>query len=216
LFDITGVNPMNSKELATQTRFEVPENWAKWWQITGHFLACNTSSRRENRALHTGNRTSRSVWILFCLLGLPAMARAQTNKTSWENLSKLHAGQKIQVAGMKSKTVSGTFQSFSDAAIALQTQAGEQTIQRVDVRNVKLMENHHRLRNALIGGAVGAGAGAGIGAATYKSCSPTSSFCVQPVGRGTQTGVGAAAGLAVGAAVGALWPSHETIYRSTN
>jgi hypothetical protein len=207
---------MNSKALATQARLEVPENRAKRWQITGHSLARNTSSRRENRPLLTGDRTSQTLGLLLCLLGLPAMARAQTHKTSWENLSTLHAGQKIQVAGMKSKTVSGMFESFSNAAISLQTQAGEQTIQRVDVRSVKLMENHHRLRNALIGGAVGAGAGAGIGAATYKTCSPSSSFCLQPVGRGAQTGVGAAVGLAAGAAVGALWPSHETIYRSTN
>jgi hypothetical protein len=207
---------MNSKALVIRPALELPEKWAKRWQLSGHFPACKSCGRRENRTLCPSGRTSRTLWIFLCLLGLPAIARAQTNQSSWENLSTLQAGQKIQVAGMKSKTVSGTFESFSDAVISLQTQTGQQTIQRMDVRSVKLMENHHRVRNALIGGAVGAGAGAGIGAATYKSCSPSSTFCIQPVGKGAQAGIGALAGLAVGAAIGALWPSHKTIYRSTN
>ncbi|MGA7913732.1 MAG: hypothetical protein WCA00_00750 [Candidatus Acidiferrales bacterium] len=206
---------MKNKELEVRTIPEVAENWAKRCQLYGHSLGSHTSARRKYDTLHSGGWTSRTLWILIFLLGMPAMVCAQTNQSSWENLSTLHAGQKIQVAGMKSKTVSGTFESFSDAAISLQTQSGEQTIQRKDIRGVKLMENHHRLRHALIGSAVGAGVGAGIGAAAYQPCSPTSSFCISPGGRGTPSAIGAVAGLAAGAAVGALWPSHKTIYRAT-
>jgi hypothetical protein len=135
------------------------------------------------------------------------MACAQTSQSPWENLSTLHAGQKIQIAGMKTKTVSGTFASFSDAAISLQTQRGEQTIQRQDIRNVKLIENTRRVRNALVGAAVGAGAGAGIGAAAWENHGYAG-------GKGTGAGVSAAIGAVVGATVGALWPSHKTIYRA--
>lgn len=135
------------------------------------------------------------------------MARAQTSQSPWENLSTLHAGQKIQVAGMKTKTVSGAFASFSDGAISLQTRRGEQTIERQDIRNVKLIENKRRLRNALIGAAVGAGAGAGIGAAAWENHGYAG-------GKGTGAGVSAAIGAVVGATVGALWPSHKTIYRA--
>jgi hypothetical protein len=215
-FDLRGVNPMNKWGLAIQSGAETPENWAKWCQFSGHFLAWNTAGRRQNRASHPGSRTLRTLWILLCLLGLPAMARAQTSQSSWENLGTLHAGQKIQVAVLKSKTVSGSFVSVSDTAISLQTRDGEQTIQRPNVRNVKLLENKHRLRNAAIGGAVGAGVGAGIGAATYQSCKPAQSFCINPIGRGGQAGIAAVVGFAGGALVGALWPSHKTIYRSTN
>ena len=136
------------------------------------------------------------------------------------NLSALVMGQKIQIVDMNSKKHSGTFVQVSDTAISYQETAGEQTIEKHDVRSVKLMTNKHRLRNTLIGmgigGGVGAGVGAGIGAATFHSCS-SQSFCIQPVGQGGQTGIAAAfgfaGGAAVGAVVGALSPSHSTIYR---
>jgi hypothetical protein len=150
----------------------------------------------------------RIFWILACLLAMPSVASAQ-----WENLNTLQAGQKIQVL-QTSKKDSGTFLSVSDKEISLQGKSGAQTIQRQNVRSVKLMENRHRLRNTLIGSGIGAAAGAGIGAAAYQPCSPTSTFCVAPGGRGLPTAIGAVLGAAGGAAVGALWPSHETIYRA--
>jgi hypothetical protein len=156
----------------------------------------------------------RKLGIFLCVLGMPFVAQAQGNKTSWENLSGLAPGHKIQVTGMNSKKVSGAFVSVSDAAISLQDSGGEQTIQKADVRIVKLMENKHRLRNAAIGAAVGAGVGAGIGAGAWGSCSNKDEFCIDPGGRGVGAGIGAAAGGATGAVVGALWPSHETLYRA--
>jgi hypothetical protein len=170
-----------------------------------------------NRNLYAGNGaiskrrddTMRKLWILAFVLGLPCAASAQ-----WENLNTLRVGQKIQVIEVNSKKDSGTFLSVSDKTISLQGKSSEQTVRRQDVRSVKLMENKHRLRNALIGGAVGAGAGAGIGAATYSSCTSTNTFCINPIGRGGLAGIGAVVGLAAGASVGALWPSHESIYRA--
>ena len=48
-----------------------------------------------------------------------------------------------------------TFVSISDAAISYQQTAGEQTIQKQDVRSVKLMKTKHRLLNtAVLGGLV--------------------------------------------------------------
>lgn len=199
---------MRNKELVAQTIPEVAENWAKRCQLSGHSLGSHASARRKHGTLHSGTWTSRTLWLLLFLLGMPAMVRAQTNQSSWESLSTLQVGQKIQVAGMKSKTVSGTFESFSDAAISLQTQSGEQTIQRKDIRGVKLIENKRRARNALIGAAIGAGAGAGIGAAAWENHGYEG-------GKGTGAGISAAIGAVGGAIVGALWPSHKTIYRAT-
>jgi outer membrane lipoprotein SlyB len=104
---------------------------------------------------------------------------------------------------MNSKKVSGTFLNVSDAAISVQEEAGSQTIQRQDVRSVKLMKNKHRLRNTLIGAGVGASVGAVMGAA------PSDNF----FGRGFGAAIGAVVVLLPGAVVGALVPSHETIYR---
>jgi hypothetical protein len=149
----------------------------------------------------------RSPWILILALGMPCVSSAQ-----WQNLNTLHAGQKIQVVEMNSKKDSGTFLKVSDQTISLQGKSGERTILRKDVSSVKLMENKHRLRNALIGGAVGAGVGAGIGAVAYQPCSPSNSFCLNPGGRGLPAAIGAVVGLAGGAVIGALWPSHKTVY----
>jgi len=153
----------------------------------------------------------RKSLLLICVLGLSCVSWAQTNRASWSNLSGLQAGQKIQIVDMNSKKHSGTFVSVSGTALSYQDSPDVQTIQKQDVHSVKLMKNKHRLRNALIGGAVGACAGAGIGAATNHPCS-SQSFCVQPIGRGGAAGIGAVVGFVGGAVVGVLLPSHETIY----
>jgi hypothetical protein len=153
----------------------------------------------------------RKLLFLICVLGIPCAARAQSKSTTWENLITLQAGEKIHVVEMNSKKVSGRFSNVSDAAISLQAEASEQTIQRRDVRSVKLMKHQHRLRNTLIGAAVGFGAGTGIGAAAAHPCSPSQPYCLAP-GRGIPAAFGGVIGLIGGAVVGALVPSHRTIY----
>ncbi len=106
--------------------------------------------------------------IAFCVLGLPCLSSAQAASASWTNLSVIQPGQKIQVVQINSKKISGTFLNVSDPGITLQEKAGEKTIERPDVRIVRLMKNKHRLRNTLLGAGIGAGAGAGIGAASYR------------------------------------------------
>ena len=165
----------------------------------------------------------RKILFLICVLGIPSASQAQTSQAAWPNLSALNAGWKIEIVEMNSKKHSGTFVSFSDAAISWQGTTGEQTVQKQDVRSVKLLENKHRRRNTLIGAAVGGGVGAsvgaGIGAATFHSCS-SQPFCIQPVGEGGQVGIAAVVGLvaggAVGAIIGALTHSHKVIYSVTS
>jgi len=152
----------------------------------------------------------RKALFLICVLAIPCASSAQGDKTSWTNLSILHPGQKIQVVETNSKKHSGTFVSFSETAIVYEDAAGGQTIPRQDVRRVKLSENKHHLRNALIGGAVGAGVGAGIGAAAEPSC--TGNDCINVIGKGAVAGIGAVVGFGVGAVVGVSLPSHHTVY----
>jgi hypothetical protein len=150
--------------------------------------------------------------FLICVLAIPCALFAQNSESSWANLNTIQAGEKVQVVGINSKKVSGTFQRASDAAISLQEASGAQTIQRQDVRSVKLMGHSHRLRNALIAGGVGAGVGAVIGAAADTPCS-SQSFCIHPFGRGAAAAIVGIVGFLAGAAVGALLPGHKTIYR---
>jgi hypothetical protein len=150
----------------------------------------------------------RKLLFLICVLGMPCTSWAQNNPASWESLNTIPAGEKIQLVEMNSKKVSGTFVSVSDVAISLQEEAGQQTIQRQDVRSVKLMKRQDLVRNTLIVGAVGAGIGAGLGAGTYGS----SPKCCAT--RGQIAGLSALIGFVGGAIVGALVPDHKTIYRS--
>ena len=149
--------------------------------------------------------------FFICIVGLSCVSWAQTDRASWTNLNGLLVGQKIQIVDMHTKKYSGTFVNVSDASISCHGNAGEQTVQRQDVRSVKLMENKRRLRNTLVGGAVGAGAGAIILAAIDRPCS-SQGFCIHPIGRGGAAGIGAAVGLLGGAVLGALLPSHKMIY----
>ena len=151
------------------------------------------------------------ILVLLCVLGLSCASVAQTHQDSWAILSRLQPGQNIQVVDTASKKHSGTFTSVSETAISFRASAGEQSIQKQDVHSVRLMKNTHRLRNTLIVAGVGAGVGAGIGAATHKSCAP-GAFCLDVGGRGLPAAIGAVIGGLGGAAVGALLPSHSTIY----
>jgi hypothetical protein len=132
---------------------------------------------------------------------------AQAVPSSWTNLNGLRAGQKIQIVEINSKKHTGIFESFSDSAISIKDAAGEASIQRQDVRTVKLMENHHRLRNILIGTGIGAGAGAGIAAAAWESSGYLR-------GKGTGAALGAGLGGLGGLIVGTVVPSHDTICRA--
>jgi len=153
----------------------------------------------------------RKSLLLICVLELSCVSWAQTNRASWANLTGLQAGQKIEIVDLNSKKHFGTFVNVTDTVISYQDGAGERTIPKEDVRSVKLMKNKHRLRNTLIGGAVGAGAGAGIGAATNHPCS-SQGLCIHPIGKGGTAGIGAVVGFLGGAVVGVLLPSHEMIY----
>jgi hypothetical protein len=153
----------------------------------------------------------RKLLFLLCILGLPRALWAQSNPASWENLNMLQKGENIQVVEMNSKRVSGAFLNVSDAGVSLQEKAGQQIVQREDIRSVKLTRHQHRLRNTLIGAAIGAGAGAGIGTVGHRQGSlqnPNGTF-IKP---GQGAAIGAVLGLVGGAVVGALIPSHKTIY----
>lgn len=147
----------------------------------------------------------RKFVLLICALGISCAAVAQSNHGSWTNLGKLMPGQRIQIVEVTKQKHSGTFVSVSDSAISFNNAAGSESIPRQSVRSVKLLKSSHRLRNALIGGAVGAGAGGGITAAAWESHGFLG-------GKGAGAAVGAVIGGVGGLIVGALLPSHDTVY----
>ena len=159
------------------------------------------------------------IFLLMWSIGLSCAALGQTTRGSWEVLSSLQLGQNIQVIDSSSNKHAGTFMSVSETAISLRVASGERSIQKEDVRSVKLLANKRRGRNTLVGAAVGGGIGAGVGAivgaATHKGCA-SEAFCLDIIGEGGSAGIGAAVGLLggviTGGAIGALTPSHITVY----
>ena len=149
----------------------------------------------------------RKIFLVLLVHGLACTAFAQTGGASWANLRGLQPGQRIQVVGMTSKKHSGNFVSVSDTAISYRETNGEQSIPKQGVLSVKLMENKHRFRSALIGAAIGAGIGA---ASTDRP-----GDILTDVSRAKGAGVGAILGLIGGGTLGALLPSHSTIYQVT-
>jgi hypothetical protein len=147
----------------------------------------------------------RSTLLMVCLLGTSFCAVAQNAQSSWTSLSRLSPGQKIRIVESDSKKHTGAFENISDTAITLRDANGEASIPRQDVRSVKLMRSDRRLRNTLLGLAIGAGAGAGITAAAWESHGFLG-------GRGDGALVGAAIGGVAGLAIGVSLPTGKTIY----
>lgn len=151
-----------------------------------------------------------ALWALVFSLSL--LTFAQSNQSAWTKLAALQPGQAIQVVDTAAKKYSGTFVSVSDTALAIQETSSQQSLQKQDVRSVKLMQakSSNRGRNILIFGAIGAGAGAGIGAAV------SSSNCLGCNNKARVAGIGAGVGALIGVVVGAVIPAHgsTTVYNA--
>lgn len=126
---------------------------------------------------------------------------------SWDNLSQLTMGQRIEVVDMQLKSVRGDFTSYAEDLISLRVGEDNVSIPRSDVFRVTDQEQSHRLRNVLLGLALGGAAGAGAGALITSAVADSSE-----VGYGASTGL--LVGMAGGAALGAILPSSVTLYRA--
>jgi hypothetical protein len=149
----------------------------------------------------------RLILLVVGSIVLAGQLLAQTAQDSWDNLKRLRAGQKIEVVNTDMKSVKGSFVSYAEDGISLQTDKGPLTIERARVMRISLREHSKRARNALIGAAVGAGAGLALGAAGDRGIHETGEG---NFAKAIFTPIGAGAGAGIGAAM----PSYETIYRA--
>ncbi len=155
----------------------------------------------------TGNAPDR-LWA--------AQPQAAADETGWSNLQQLRVGQKIEVVDTNLKKYKGTFLSFSEEAISLRVKKQEVAVQREDVFRVSLRGKSKRLRNVLIGMAIGAGAGAALAAAeNSRTCGNQPLVSCFDLDFGAITyAVLVPVGGAVGAGIGAAFPGYQTIYRA--
>jgi hypothetical protein len=143
-------------------------------------------------------------------ISLPAQ---EPGEHSWGNLQQVRVGQKIEVVDTNLKKLKGTFLSFSDEAISLRIGKDEVGVQREDVFRVSLRGKSKRLRNALIGMAIGAGAGVAAAEISIRASEP--GFFPKRAFWQVPYVVLVSAGIAAGAGIGAAFPpGYQTIYRA--
>jgi len=106
---------------------------------------------------------------------------------------------------MNLKAGEGTFVEHTEDAITLRVKGDLVSIPRAEVFRVTLQERSKRLRNALIGMAIGGGAALAIGAAVDSSFSESDEHLAKTIF--TPIGLGAGAG------IGASMAGYETVYR---
>jgi len=138
---------------------------------------------------------------LFLLLAACAIMHGQ----DWSLVQNVSRDSHVRVK-TRSGSVAGTVDSVSADRIALRTGSGEQAISRADVVQVKIRSHSRRIRNGVLGTAIGAGAGIGIGVAICPGCS----------GEGKPLkfiGPLLALGAGLGAAVGFGPPAYQSIYK---
>ncbi len=150
----------------------------------------------------------RTILATLLLVLVPCLAVAQKPEDSWQNLSQLRAGQKIEVVDMNLKSLKGAFVSFTEEAISLRVNGDDVLVEKAKVLRVTDRTTARRGRNALLGLAIGLGTGFAVGAALDSS---ELSGGAQGAMKAGLTPLGGA----VGAAIGAMKPSGaRTIYRA--
>jgi hypothetical protein len=124
----------------------------------------------------------------------------------WSSVQSISRDTQVKVR-TTSADVSGAFSSASADSIVVRTDSGERAIQRSDVRQVKMRSRSRRIRNGVLGTAIGVGAGIGLGIAICPGCS----------GEGKPLkfiGPFVAVGVGIGAAAGFGPHAYQTVYKA--
>ncbi len=143
---------------------------------------------------------------MYLKLAVCLMMTSVAFAAGWEAVQRVAPDHKVEVVMAKGETTRGTFVSANETAIVFRTKSGEQSIQRADVRKVRVADPSRRMRNGLLGTAIGLGAGIGLGFAVCPYCpnEGNGSKYIAPM---------SAAGAGAGAAAGFLPAPYSTIYR---
>lgn len=128
--------------------------------------------------------------------------------SDWGAVQRIPSAQRIEVTERSGGgRLLGTLVSAGPDSIVVREASGERSIQRVDIREVRVFDPGRRNHRGLLWTLIGAGAGAGASLAACVSCS----------GEGHGTAKYLPLGLPVGAAVGALGflsSPYRTVYRN--
>ena len=156
------------------------------------------------------SRSAMAIGLVGCLLALPlvettALQEAQppveTSITDWNNLRQLRVGDKVEVVRHNLGKHKGKVLAWTEESISLRLKNQDVTIPREEVYRVTWLSKSRRggNRNVLIGLALGAAVGAVAASAAHEPVGAVILFSTP---------------LFIGIGVGAVIPSHPTIYRA--
>ena len=152
--------------------------------------------------MHTAKTVTLLLLLASALLGGDGTADPP-NKRSWNSLTSLRAGQKIQVKTRTTGNWKGTFLAFTPDSISIYAKNSDREIPRSEVLAVKRSSGAVRLRNTLIGAGIGAAAGAGIALPNMNQ------------GDAAYSALGyAALAMVTSTVVGAVLPAYATVYET--
>ena len=157
--------------------------------------------RAQGILLHS---TLSILLVIGC--GIPVAAQSGPMR-SWDTVRAVKPGEQIQIRDAEGNRHHGTLTSVSADAITLQTRRGPLSIDASRVRTVQTPSSSRRLRNLVIGAAIGVGVGVAIDQSVGTYLRNESGF-----GPGARA-VTYVAPIAVGGGLGAL-PAYRTIYRA--
>jgi len=140
--------------------------------------------------------------VTFALLCALVTAANGQDRSDWQSLAQLQAGDKIRLS-LKTGPVEGAFQNWTPQEVT----AGTVTARREDVVKIERYRKSGggRGKHAAIGAAIGFGGGFAMGAAV-GGCRPNE-ICLGS--RGTWGAACGGVGALIGAGVGALIPPHH-------
>ncbi len=130
------------------------------------------------------------------------------NAQSWDALNALKPGDRIEVLAAGGKQYKGTFSALSPDSLSLETGNSQVAVERARVRRVKVRSGSRRVRNAVIGAAIGVAVGItadqSLGAYLRNETGET----------GTERALTYIVPIALFGGIGAALPASRTIYKS--
>ena len=150
---------------------------------------------------------SRLFLFLCCIQYLIWNSAMAADSHSWANLATLQRGDKIFVIEANAtKERVGTFLGFDPDALALRVGTADLSLPRTAVVGVYAQQTNKRVRNALLGVAIGAGVGLlvdqTLGRYLRNESNPDNARALIW-----------ATPIAVGGTLGAVIPSRKTVYK---
>lgn len=96
------------------------------------------------------------------IIGLITLATLCSAADSWDDVRTIKAGEKVRVVERSMRSRTGEFVRVDATGITFTVDGQESTVEQAEVARVAVHRPARRLRNALIGAAVGVGLGVAI------------------------------------------------------